>query len=322
MGGSPVEVTALGFGGAVIGNLYSAIDDDTATAAVDAAWRAGIRYFDTAPHYGLGLAERRLGAALAHHPRAEAVVSTKVGRRLVPTDPDGRDDAGFDVPADHRRVWDFSADGVRRALEDSLRRLGTDRVDLLLLHDPDDHWRQAVEEAYPALHELRAQGVVGAIGVGMNQWPLLRRFATDTEIDAVMLAGRYTLLDQSALDGLLPTCERRGVSVLAAGVFNGGLLASDALPADPRYDYAPAPDDIVARARRLAALAARYGVRLPQLAMAFAAAHPTVASVVVGVRTAAEAATNAALFTSPVPAELWAELRADGLVRPDTPLPG
>jgi D-threo-aldose 1-dehydrogenase len=323
LGGSEVSVSALGFGGAVIGNLYRAVDDDTALGAVDAAWDVGIRFFDTAPHYGLGLAEQRLGRALAGRPRDELVVSTKVGRLLVPAPEHAgsRDEAGFDVPADHERVWDFSADGVRRSMEASLYRLGLDRVDVVLLHDPDDHWEQAVGEAYPALHELRSQGVISAIGVGMNQWQLLERFAAETDVDAVMLAGRYTLLEQSAADTMLPTCLRRGVSVLAAGVFNGGVLATDEPGPEAMYDYAPAAPELRARVARMTEVIHRHGASLPQVAMAFVAAHPAVASVVVGARSADEVRANAERFDRPVPAALWAELVEAGLLLPGLPLP-
>ncbi|MDA3625759.1 aldo/keto reductase [Saccharopolyspora sp. WRP15-2] len=324
LGGSDVEVSPLGFGGAVIGNLYRAVDEETALGAVDAAWDAGIRYFDTAPHYGLGLAERRLGTALAGQPRSELVVSTKVGRLLVPSPrtANTRDPAGFDVPADRERVWDFSADGVRRSLETSLRRLGLDRVDLVLIHDPDDHWAQAVDEAYPALHELRTQGVVGAIGVGMNQWRMLERFATETDLDAVMLAGRYTLLEQSAAGTMLPTCLRRNVSVLAAGVFNGGVLATDELGPEAMFDYAPASPELRAKVARIADVVHRHGASLPQVAMAFTRAHPAVASVVVGARSAGEVHRNAALFDRPVPSAVWAELVEAGLLPDGMSLPG
>jgi D-threo-aldose 1-dehydrogenase len=323
LGHSGVAVSALGFGGAPIGNLYHAVDEQTAAGAVNAAWRAGVRFFDTAPHYGLGLSERRLGRALAARPRAGYVLSTKVGRVLVPlAGGAGRDPEGFDVPATHRREWDFSAAGVRRSLASSLERLGLDRVDVALLHDPDDHWRQAVEEAYPALHELRAAGTVGAIGAGMNQWRMLADLVRHTDLDAVLLAGRYTLLDQSALDGLLPLCATRGVSVIAAGVFNSGLLATATPQPGGTYDYAPGPPVVIERARRIAAVCGRHGVALPQAALAFPAAHPAVASVLVGMRSPAEVARNAALAAQPVPAELWAELVGEGLLRPDAPTPG
>jgi D-threo-aldose 1-dehydrogenase len=252
LGKSPVLVTELSFGAAAIGNLFTAVSDDDARAAVDAAWDGGIRTFDTAPHYGLGLSERRLGAALRRRPRDQYVVSTKVGRLLEPAAPGsaaGRDPEGFAVPARHVRRFDFSADGVRRSLEDSLVRLGLDRVDIALIHDPDDHPEQAFREAYPALEKLRAQGTVRAIGVGMNQAAMLTRFVTETDIDVVLVAGRYTLIDQSAGEALLPAALRRGVSVIAGGVFNSGVLAAPAPGAT--YDYHEATDALVSRARRL-----------------------------------------------------------------------
>jgi D-threo-aldose 1-dehydrogenase len=327
LGHTEVAVTALGLGTAPIGNLYHAVPDDEAAATVAAAWDAGVRYFDTAPHYGLGLAERRLGRALAGYPRDGYVLSTKVGRMLVP-DPDGagrRDlDNGFDVPADTRRVWDLSGGGVRRSIAESLDRLGVDRVDVVLIHDPEesDDPRAALTDAYPALHELRAQGVVGAIGVGSKQAAILGRFVDETEIDAIMLAGRYTLLEQPALDDLLPACQRRGVSVLNVGVFNSGLLATPWPADDARYEYGEAPGELVERARSIAATCRRHGTSLPQAALVFAAAHPSVASVVVGAARPEHLRRNAELFAAPPPpAALWAELVAEGLLRPDAPVP-
>ncbi|MGW6496073.1 aldo/keto reductase [Nonomuraea angiospora] len=308
--GGGVEVSRHGFGGAPIGNLYQGVSEEQARATVDAAWDAGVRLFDTAPHYGLGLSERRLGAALKD--RSGYVLSTKVGRLLVPaSSSDGRDEQGFDVSADLRRVWDFSGDGVRRSLEESLERLGLPAVDIALIHDPDDHLDQALAEAYPALAELRAQGVVKAIGVGMNQWQAPLRFVQETSIDVVMLAGRYTLLDQSGLP-LLEECARRGVRVLAAGVFNSGILAT------PRptgtYDYGPAPASVVERATRIAEICERHGVTLPQAAMAFPLRHPAVASVVLGARSPEEITANAALLSRPVPEAVWDELISEGLL--------
>ena len=323
LGRTGVRVTAVGFGGAPIGGLYRAVSEDTAAAAIDAAWNAGIRFFDTAPHYGLGLSERRLGDVLRTRPRADYVVSTKVGRTLVPN-PGGegrRDDEGFDVAATQRRVWDFSADGVRRSLSSSLERLGLDRVDVVLLHDPDDHWRQAVEEAYPALHELRAAGVVGAIGAGMKQSQMLSDLVRELDLDVVLVAGRYTLLDQSAQDVLLPLCVQRGVSVIIGGVFNSGLLAHADPRPDATFDYAPAPAGWVARARAIAAVCTRHGVTLPQAAVAFSGGHPAVASLVLGMRSPGDVAADVALATSPVPADLWHELMAEGLLPPGTEIP-
>jgi D-threo-aldose 1-dehydrogenase len=318
-----VELTALSFGGAPIGNLYRETSDEDARGAVEGAWEAGIRYFDTAPHYGLGLSERRIGAVLRERPRDELVVSTKVGRLLVP-DPDGtgEDDEGFAVPATIRRRRDYSREGVLRSLESSLERMGLDRVDVVFVHDPDEHYREVLDGAYPALHELREQGVVRAIGAGMNQAEMLADFARNTDMDVLMLAGRYTLLEQDALDDLLPECERRGVSIVAAGVFNSGLLARERPPEDAKYNYAQAPPALVDRARRLAAVCARHGASLPAAALAFPLAHPAVASVCIGARSRAQIARNAELFETPLSADLWAELRAEGLVREDAPLPG
>ncbi|MDX3245277.1 aldo/keto reductase [Streptomyces sp. ME18-1-4] len=314
LGRSGVQVTALGLGAAPLANLFSEVTDEQAYDTVTAAWRRGVRYFDTAPHYGLGLSERRLGAALRDFPRAQYTVSTKVGRRLEPVDPPAGDDLanGFAVPATHRRVWDFSADGVRRSLEASLERLGLDRVDIVYLHDPDDHAEQAFREGYPALEKLRSEGVVGAIGAGMNQAEMLTRFVRETDVDVVLCAGRYTLLDQRARAELLPAAVERGVSVVIGGAFNSGLLA------DPRpgatYDYAQAPAELLETALRMKAVADRHGVTLRAAALAFCAAHPAVASVLVGARSPAEAEDCAEQFAAPVPAALWDDLRDTGLL--------
>ncbi|GAA2672877.1 MULTISPECIES: aldo/keto reductase [Actinosynnema] len=298
----------LGFGAAPLGNLYEPVADADAEAAVRAAWEAGIRYYDTAPHYGLGLSERRLGAALAGVPRAELVLSTKVGRLLEPTTPVGDDLAnGFAVPADARRVWDFSADGVRRSLESSADRLGVDRVDVVYLHDPDHHWRQAIDEAYPALADLRDQGVVRAVGVGMNQWRVPERFVRETDLDVVLLAGRHTLLERSAT-GLLDLCAERGVAVVAAAPFNSGLLAERDVPDGATHDYAPAPPELLERARALARTCAAHGVDLPSAALQFPLRHPAVRSVLVGMRSAAQVRANAAALAATVPGALWEEL--------------
>jgi D-threo-aldose 1-dehydrogenase len=320
LGHSAVEITELSLGAAGIGNLYAPVGHDDALAAVDAAWEAGIRAFDTAPHYGLGLAERRLGEALRARPRDTYTLSTKVGRLLEPCPADGDDLAhGFAVPADHRRVWDFSADGVRRGIEESLLRLGLDRVDVVHLHDPDDHEEAALRHAYPALEALRAEGVVRAIGAGMNQAAMLARFVRDTDIDAVLCAGRCTLLDQSALAELLPAAAARGRSVVVGGVFNSGLLA-DPRPG-ARFDYATAPPHLVERALRMKAVAERHGVPLRAAALHYPLGRPAVAGVVTGARSAAEVRDTADLLAVPVPPALYDEMRAEGLLR-DTPPPG
>jgi D-threo-aldose 1-dehydrogenase len=321
-GRSTLQLTELGLGGAQFGNLYQAVGDEDATATVDRAWELGVRYFDTAPHYGLGLSEHRLGAALAGRERAEYVISTKVGRRLEPLSPPyGRDDGGFDVPATHRRVWDFSRDGVLRSLERSLERLALDRVDIVYLHDPDDHWPEALRQAYPALEELRDQGVVSSIGAGMNQAEMLADFVRHTDMDVLMLAGRYTLLEQGAVEELLPLCVERGVGVVVAGVFNSGVLARDDPPEDAKHDYEQAPGEIVERARRIADACRRHGVSLPGAAIAFPLAHPAVVSVCLGARSPEQIERNVDLYRRPIPTGLWRELDSAGLLRDGTPTP-
>ncbi|MEV6105783.1 aldo/keto reductase [Streptomyces sp. NPDC051940] len=315
LGKSDVRITELGFGGGPLGGLFAPLDDRTAAGALRAAWDAGIRYFDTSPHYGIGHSERRTGELLHGRPRDGVTLSTKVGRLLVPQDPAGRmDKEGFMVPATHRRVWDFTRDGVRRSLEDSLRRMGVDRIDLLLLHDAEEHFEDALREGYPALAELRAEGVVGAIGAGMYDHVRLTRLVEETDVDVVMLSGRYTLLDHSALDDLMPACTDRGVSVVAASVFNSGLLATPRPAEDAPYDYASAPPRVLRRAHRLADVAEAHGVTLPQLAMAFPLRHPAVAGVVVGMRSEGEVRRNAEAFGARIPEGVWSDLRSEGLV--------
>ncbi|WP_031510160.1 aldo/keto reductase [Streptomyces megasporus] len=323
LGRSTVEVTELGFGGGPLGGLFEPLDDDTAAGALAAAWEHGIRYFDTAPHYGIGHSERRFGDFLRRMPRGEFTLSTKVGRILVPQDPAGRTDESFQVPATHRRVWDFSRDGVLRSVEDSLTRMGVDRVDVLFLHDTDveDRFEAALREGWPALAELRSQGVVGAVGAGMRNTDLLTRFVRETDADVVMLAGRYTLLDQSALDGLLPACVERGVSVLAAAVFNSGLLAVDRPTEEARFDYAPVPPEVLRRAHRVADVCEAHGVPLPRAAMLFPLHHPAVAGVVLGMRSAEEVRRDVAAFEADVPAGLWDDLRGEGLLDERAPAP-
>ncbi len=315
-GRTAVRLTSLGFGAAQVGNLYRAITDDEARVAVDTAWAGGLRYFDTAPHYGLGLSERRLGAALVGRPREEYVVSTKVGRLLVPSPATAgrRDDQGFAVPAALRRVWDFSRDGVLRSLEASLERTGLDRVDVVYVHDPDDFGDQAVREAIPALVELREQGVVGAVGAGMNQSAMLARFVRETDVDVVMCAGRFTLLEQPALDDLLPLAAERGVGIVVAGVYNSGLLAHEAPPDDVTYDYAQAPAALLERTHRLAAVCADHGVTLPQAALAYVRTHPAVVSTVVGMRTAGQVRATLDRADAVVPDDLWPALARAGLL--------
>lgn len=309
----------LGFGAAQFGNLNVETDDETCQAAVDAAWGAGIRYFDTAPHYGLGLSERRLGAALAGRPRNEFVVSTKVGRVLEPN-ADYRvgdlDDQGFRVPATSRRRWDFSRDGILRSLESSLDRLGHDRVDVVYLHDPDEHWESASTTGVSALIELRDEGVIGAIGVGMNQSAMPARFVAERDIDVIMLAGRYTLLDQSALDDLLPIALERDVAVVAAGVYNSGILSSESVPSTASYEYGQAPTELIERARLIAKQAEAFGVTLPEAAARFPFTHPAVRSVVLGMRSPRHVHSGMQRIHAPVHEMVWSDLADSALIDP------
>lgn len=320
--GGRLKISELSLGCAQLGNLYREVSEQEASATVDAAWTLGIRYYDTAPHYGLGLSERRTGAALRNHNRDEYVLSTKVGRLLEPVaEPVGLDTEGFAVPATHRRVWDFSRDGIRRSLEESLERLGLDRVDIVYMHDPDDHWSQAVDSGYPALAELREDGVISAIGAGMNQSQLLADLVSRADVDVVMLAGRYTLLEQEALDDLLPACEAHGVSVVAAGIFNSGLLARPYPADDARYNYDHVPAGLLQRARDIASVCERHGTTLPAAAIAFPLAHPCIASICVGARSPEQIRRDADLYGQRIPSDLWRELKEEGLLRDDAPTP-
>lgn len=303
-----LDVTELGFGAASLGNLYRRTDTQEASAAVAAALDAGVRYFDTAPHYGLGLSERRLGAALAG--RRDVVLSTKVGRLLEPNPrPTGSDlaEGGFDVPDDLVRRFDFTRDGVLRSFESSLERLGVDRVDIVYLHDPDDHAEEAVRSGVPALVELREQGVVAAVGVGMNQWEVPLRLVRQTDVDVVMLAGRWTLLDRTG-EPLLDECAERGVAVVAAAPYNSGLLANPRPPDDANFDYQAAGAGLLRRAHAMADACERHGVSLPEAALQFPLRHPAVVSVVAGLRNDVQVADSAGRLAVHVPDELWAEL--------------
>jgi D-threo-aldose 1-dehydrogenase len=283
------------------------VDDNRAAASVAAAWEGGIRYFDTAPHYGLGLSERRLGTALRGKPRAEFAVSSKVGRLLVPNQsPTGSDlgDGGFAVPDELMRVRDYSPDGVLRSFESSLHRLDMDRIDIVYVHDPEQHMDPAINQALPALARLRDEGVVGAIGAGMNLVQPLRRLVTEADVDVIMVAGRYTLLDRSA-EALLDECAERGVSVVAAAPFNSGLLARPWPSADSRFDYGPVPTHLLEQARAYAAACTAHGTELPHAALQFPLRHPAVACVVSGMSSAAHVDAALGWLRSALPADLW-----------------
>ncbi|MGN6199566.1 aldo/keto reductase [Humibacter sp.] len=312
------DLPPLGFGAASIGNLYRAVSDERAHDALDAAWNGGIRYFDTAPHYGLGLSERRLGAFLRAKPRDEFVLSTKVGRLLEPnTDfAGGRDLAHqFDVPDDHVRRFDPSEAGIRRSLEDSLERLGLDRVDILYLHDPDVYdLDRGLREGLPALAKLRDEGLVRQIGIGVNDAAVAARAVREGDLDLVMIAGRYTLLEQPALDELFPACRERGVRVVAAAVYNSGLLASSTPAAEATYNYSAAPAELVERAREIARICAEHDVELPAAALQFPLRDPIVASVVVGTANPDAVRQNLQRMQAPIPDDLWAALAAGGFI--------
>jgi D-threo-aldose 1-dehydrogenase len=310
-------IDRLVFGAASIGNLYREVDDEAARGVLEAAWDVGVRSFDTAPHYGLGLSERRLGGFLREKPRDQYTLSTKVGRLLEPNPAfdGGTDEAhGFVVPDDLVRRWDASASGIERSLDASLARLGVDRVDTLFLHDPDVYDLDGgLRTGLPALEALRADGRVAEIGVGVNSAAAAVRAVREGDLDVVMIAGRYTLLEQPAAEELLPLCVERGVRVVAAAVFNSGLLAS-AEPRAAHYDYGEVPAALVERTERLRAVCAEFGVALPTAALQYPLRHPAVDQVAVGTARAAAVRENAGFLRTPVPAELWTRLRDESLI--------
>ena len=307
----------LGHGAANVGNLYRAITDDEAWRILETAWDSGVRYFDTAPHYGLGLSERRLGAFLATKPREEYVLSTKVGRLLRPN-PAGAgrldEEHDFAVPADRERVWDVTADGLRRSMEESLGRLGLGAVDVLYLHDPERFdLRRGIEEGLPALAKLRDEGLVRAVGVGSMSTEALLAAVRSGVPDLLMVAGRLTLADQEVAAEVLPECRARGVGVVAAAVFNSGLLAS--VPsAESRFDYRPVPPELLARTRRIAEVCEEHGVPLRVAALHYPFREAAVRCVVVGAGTPEQVRRNAEALAAEVPDDLWRRLRDEGLV--------
>ncbi|WJX98645.1 aldo/keto reductase [Curtobacterium sp. 458] len=304
------------FGGAGIGNLLREVSDEDARAAVEAAWDVGVRGFDTAPHYGLGLSERRLGTALAGRLRSDYLVSTKVGRLLVPGRGDGDDLAsgGFAVADDTVRQWDPSPSGVRRSLDESLGRLGLDHVDVAYLHDPDVYsLTDGLTQALPTLADLRAEGVVRAVGVGSNSVDALAAAVETRLCDVVMLAGRYTLLEQPAA-ALVDRCGELGVDVVAVGVYNSGLLSSPRPAPGATYDYATAPEHLVERADAIAGVCERHGVTLPEAALAFPRRAAAVRAIALGAQSASQVRQNAERASTSVPDALWDDLRAAGLL--------
>ena len=328
-----LEVTRMGFGGAPFGNLFKPISEEDVADCLEAAYGAGVRYFDTAPLYGFGLSESRYGAHLAHR-RDEIVLSTKVGYSLVPRESGDPGDGFFVDHPPLKSVFDYSAEAVKRSLGESLERLRTDRIDIVFIHDPDEgislqpdfdpyavsHFREAMEETYPVLDELRSQGVIRALGAGMNQWQVLADFARAGDFDCFLLAGRYTLLEQTSLEGLLSLCLQKGVRIVIGGPYNSGVLATGVVEG-AYYNYAPAPLHILGLVARIEAVCQRHGVKLPAAALQFPLAHPAVACVIPGGRTRAETEANAALLEEEIPAAFWSELQERGLVDPAAPLP-
>jgi D-threo-aldose 1-dehydrogenase len=332
IGQTEVSVTELGLGGAPFGNMYRAMDAEGVAATIHAAAAAGIRYIDTAPVYGFGLSETRIGEGIAALPRAELTLSTKAGYRLVPTDAAEARSGVWDQPPPMRSEFDFSRDAVLRSVEESLARLGVSAIDMIAIHDPDEsrflkpgddpyahsHFRAAMDGAYPALAELRAQGVVKAVGVGMNQWQMLCDFAEAGDFDYFLLAGRYTLLDQASMARLLPLCEKRSISLIIGGPYNSGILATGATPS-ATYDYQPAPSYIMDRTRGIEAVCARHGVSLQAAALQFPLYNPLVAAIIPGARSIAEVEANLGFLQQPIPRDFWAELKAEGLINPAAP---
>jgi D-threo-aldose 1-dehydrogenase len=315
----------LGMGGAPLGNLFTALSDDQAAATIAAAWDSDIRHFDTAPHYGAGLSEHRLGALLRHHPRSEYTLSTKVGRMLEPVPSVPQLDEGFQNGLSFHRRVDYTADGAKRSIEDSLQRLGLPNIDIVYIHDcaPDwlgpsweEHFAVAMKGAAVALTRLREEGVIRGWGLGVNVVEPCLRALEQSDPDFFLVAGRYTLLDHAALPELLPRCGARGVRVVIGGPYNSGLLAGGTT-----FNYEAAPSDILARARAIGAMCGRHGVDLKAAALQFCAAHPAVAAVIPGPRTPEEVRQNAAAMTQPIPAALWEELKAERLLRQELPVP-
>jgi D-threo-aldose 1-dehydrogenase len=321
LGSSSVEITRLGLGSAPLGGLFTPVSDADAEATIERAWALGIRYFDTAPLYGYGLAEQRLGRFLRSKPRPSFVLSTKVGRLLRRIRGDNpRPDRFYKGTPPERAVFDFSYDAVMRSVEESLARLGLDRIDILFIHDPDAHYEEALKGAFPALERLRREGTVGAVGAGMNQHQMLARFANTAPFDGFLLAGRYTLLEQGALDDLFPACAARGMGIVLGGVYNSGILANPRIGAT--FDYKEADAALVARAQQLQDLCRAHGIDLKAAAVQFALAHPVVSGAVLGARSAAEIEESVAMAAKPIPLDFWRALRRQALVDPRAPLPG
>jgi len=324
-----MEVTAFGFGTAPVGNIFHEIDEETSDAMFQSAWDAGIRFYDTAPMYGHGLAELRTGHSLRWKNRDDFILSSKVGRILKPARRDTIDFAPWVNAGPFELRFDYTYDGTMRAFEDSLQRLALERLDICYIHDIDrftrgdeqpEVFRQAMDGTWRALEKLRGEGVLKAIGVGVNEWEVCHEALRQRDFDCFLLAGRYTLLEQESLDEFLPLCEERGAAVVVGGGFTSGILATGARPG-AKYNYGPAPDDIMARVARIEEVGADYSVALPAAALQFVMAHPAVACFMAGTRTVEQLDRNLAWFSHPIPAGFWADLKQKGLLREDAPTP-
>jgi D-threo-aldose 1-dehydrogenase len=328
-----LDFTVLGFGGAPLGNLYAPISEAEADWTLKAAWEAGIRVFDTAPFYGLGLSEERFGRILPEHERGSYVLSTKVGRLISDCPPEEVPETVFRNTPSRTFAFDYSYDGVMRSHEDSLRRLRQERIDILLVHDVDapTHGSREASDArvrelfdkggFRALDELRSAGAVTAVGAGVNEWEVCETLMERGTFDCFLLAGRYTLLEQEALDSLLPLCQQRNVGIILGGPFNSGILATGPVP-EARYNYAPAPSDILARVTHIEAVCYSHGVKLVEAALQFVLGHPAVKTVIPGANNPKQVAANLRLLQTRIPPSLWTDLKSEGLVRPDAPAPG
>jgi D-threo-aldose 1-dehydrogenase len=321
LGRADLQVTRLGLGGGPLAGLFAEVSESGALGAIGRAVELGVRLFDTAPLYGLGLSEQRLGRGLREYPRDSFVLASKAGRLLVPLCEGEIVQSNFARPLPFRPVFDFSYDAVMRSLECSLERLGLDRIDILHVHDPDDAFEQVMRETYPALEKLRSQGVVRAIGAAMNQWEMLARFARECDFDCFLLASRYTLIDQTALPEFLPLCLEKGIGVILGGPYNSGILASGATPG-AKFEYKDAPAGVVNKVRQIESVCGRHGVPLRAAALQFPLAHPAVAAVIPGSRSAAEVEENCRLIRLAIPRDFWGELREQALLPPDAPAPG
>ena len=323
LGRSGIEVTRVGLGCAPLGGLYGDISEDQAHEVVLRALSLGINVIDTAPLYGYGKSEVRIGEAVKGRNRDGFVLASKVGRLLVPKESEGADtsqDANWGSPSSLRPKFDFSYDAVMRSVEESLKRLQMDRIDILHIHDPDNHYEQALRGAYPALDRLRSQGVIRAVSAGMNQSEMLARFAREGDFDCFLLAGRYSILEQGAMDELFPLCARKNIGIMLGGTYNSGILASD-LSIGAKFNYADAPPDVLERARGLQAVAARHRVSLKAAASQFALAHPQVTCIIPGTRVPHRVNENLKVVDELIPSEFWADLKAENLIRQDAPVP-